>query len=37
MSASPVAIAEREWRRFTPRESAARFAVYLAIIAAVVA
>jgi phosphonate transport system permease protein len=34
---TPGVPVDREWRRFTPRESVARFAVYLAIVAAVVA
>ena len=33
---TPAMIAEREWQRFAPRERAARFAVYLAIVLAVV-
>jgi len=33
---TPAALAEREWRRFTPAERFARFMVYLTIIAAIV-
>lgn len=33
---TPAAVAEREWRRFTPGERLARFAVYFAIVAAIV-
>ena len=33
---TPAALAEREWRRFTPAERFARFTVYLAIVAAIV-
>lgn len=32
----PQAVVEREWRRFTPAQRAARFAVYLGLVAAVV-
>jgi len=34
---TPAALAEREWRRFTPAERFARFTVYFTIIAAIVA
>lgn len=38
MSTAPgLAAVEREWRRFTPAERLARFAVYLGIVAAIVA
>ena len=33
---TPAALAEREWRRFTPAERFARFMVYLTIVAAIV-
>jgi phosphonate transport system permease protein len=33
---TPAAVAEREWRRFTPAERCARFAVYLVIVAVIV-
>jgi phosphonate transport system permease protein len=33
---NPVAVPEREWRRFSPAERLARFTVYLAIVAAIV-
>jgi phosphonate transport system permease protein len=33
---TPAALADREWRRFTPAERFARFTVYLAIVAAIV-
>ena len=36
LATTPAAVAEREWRRFTPGERLARFAVYLAIVAAIV-
>lgn len=35
-ASGPMAPVEREWRRFTPRQRLARFAIYLAVVAAVV-
>ncbi len=32
----PIAVVEREWRRFSPAQRLARFSVYLAVVAAVV-
>ena len=37
MSAPGLAAVDREWRRFTPAERLGRFAVYLAVVAAIVA